>query len=527
MHPTGGRSPSGASTAAVTALGGVAAVAVWDLVQRKHALLRNYPVIGHARYALEAIRPEIQQYFIERDYDGRPFDRDTRSMIYQRAKGLGSEKAFGTERDISQAGYEHLLHSVAPVERMSEPPRVRLGGPDCAQPFATAILNVSSMSFGALSANAVRAMNLGAATGHFTQETGEGGLTKYHLEHGADIIWEIGSGYFGCRTHHGHFDPDQFADKAATPEVKGILVKLSQGAKPGIGGVLPGPKVTEEIAAARGVPQGEDCISPAAHSAFSTPVELMEFVARLRHLSSGKPIGLKFCVGSPTEVLSMCKAMLETGISPDWITVDGAEGGTGAAPLEYEDHVGTPLTEGLVIVQNALVGAGLRDRMALGASGKVTGGSDIIRRAAAGADFTNAARAMMMATGCIQSLECNKNTCPVGVATQNPRRQRALVVSDKGPRVAAYQKATVESATKILASMGLRSFDELGPQHVIRRIDPSRVMSYEDLYDWLEDGELVNGTAHEVWARHWSRADASSFSVSTARHRHHSRPATS
>ncbi|ANS78133.1 Ferredoxin-dependent glutamate synthase [Serinicoccus hydrothermalis] len=522
-----GRALGRAGTALAATGAAVAALAARDLLQRKHSILRNYPVIGHARYALEAIRPEIQQYFIERNYDGRPFDRDTRTMIYQRAKGLTSEEAFGTERDIMQAGYDHLLHTANPLEPMSDPPRVRLGGPDCTRPYDIALLNVSSMSFGALSGNAIMAMNYGARHGGFAQETGEGGLSKYHLAHGADIIWEFGSGYFGCRTEDGGFDADTFAEKAAKPEVKGILIKLSQGAKPGIGGVLPGSKVTAEIASARDVPEREDCVSPAAHSAFSTPIELMQFVRRLRELSDGKPIGFKMCVGDRVEVLAMCKAMIQTGITPDWITVDGAEGGTGAAPLEFVDHVGTPLTEGLVVVHNALVGTGLRDKVRIGCAGKISGGNDIVRRIALGADFCNSARAMMMATGCIQAQTCNTNTCPVGVATQDPRRARAVVVSDKGPRVQRYQEATVKSAMRLLASMGLKSFSDLGPQHVVRRIDPARSMTYEELFTWLEEGELLEGSEDEIWARDFERADPEHFRSPTHRPHRHSGAGTS
>jgi glutamate synthase domain-containing protein 2 len=339
----------------------IAAVGIYDLVQRKHSVLRNYPVLGHMRFLLEALRPEMQQYFVERNFDGRPFDRDVRSLIYERAKGTAAESAFGTERDIDQVGYEYLVHSATPADPPDEPFRVRIGGPDCARPYDMALLNVSAMSFGALSANALRALNNGARKGRFAHDTGEGGLTPYHLG-GADVVWEIGSGYFGARTKDGAFDPDQFADKAAHDLVKCISIKLSQGAKPGIGGVLPAAKVSEEIAGYRGVPVGQKCVSPAAHSAFHTPRELIMFVARLRELAGRKPVGFKLCVGSRVDVLATCKAMLAEGVTPDFIIVDGAEGGTAAAPLEYEDNVGLPLTDGLMIVHNALVGTGLRDR---------------------------------------------------------------------------------------------------------------------------------------------------------------------
>ena len=343
-------------------VGVVAAVGIYDLVQRKHSVLRNYPILGHMRFLLEALRPEIQQYFIERNFDGRPFDRDVRSLIYERAKGTAAELAFGTERDIDEVGYEYLVHSARPVEPPDEPFRVRVGGPDCTRPYDMALMNVSAMSFGALSANAIRALNNGARKGRFAHDTGEGGLTPYHLG-GADVVWEIGSGYFGTRTKDGAFDPDQFADKAAHDLVKCVSIKLSQGAKPGIGGVLPAAKVSKEIARYRGVPVGEKCVSPAAHSAFHTPRELIMFVARLRELAGGKPVGFKLCVGSRIDVLAVCKAMLAEGVTPDFVIVDGAEGGTAAAPLEYEDNVGLPLTDGLMIVHNALVGTGLRDRI--------------------------------------------------------------------------------------------------------------------------------------------------------------------
>ena len=376
------------------------AVALYDVLQRTHAVLRNYPVVGHLRYLLELVRPELQQYFIERNFDGRPYDRDTRSIIYQRAKGIEGVKAFGTERNVNEVGYEYLVHATAPVPLPPEPPRVRIGGPHCTQPYDMALLNVSAMSFGALSANALRALNVGASAGGFAHDTGEGGLSRHHL-YGGDLVWELGSGYFGARTPDGGFDPARFADKAAHAAVKCVSLKLSQGAKPGIGGVLPAAKVTAEIAAVRGVPQGRDCVSPAAHSAFHTPRELVAFVARMRELAGGKPVGIKLCVGRRTDVIAICKAMLDEGTGPDFVVVDGKEGGTGAAPLEYSDHVGTPLTEGLMAMHNALVGVGLRDQVKIGAAGKVAVGSDIVKRLIQGADYTNAARAMMMATGCI------------------------------------------------------------------------------------------------------------------------------
>ncbi|WP_169253058.1 FMN-binding glutamate synthase family protein [Brevibacterium sp. 'Marine'] len=492
---------------AVLAIVGVAA---YDLLQRKHSILRNYPVVGHLRFLLETLRPELQQYFIERNWDGRPFDRDIRSLVYERAKGIHGELAFGTERDVNAVGYEFLIHSTAPVAVPDQTPRVQVGGPDCAKPYSMALLNVSAMSFGSLSPNAVRALNRGAGLGGFAHDTGEGGISDYHLENGGDLVWEIGSGYFGARADSGDFDPAQFADQSSRDQVKCVSLKLSQGAKPGIGGVLPAAKVNAEIARTRGVPQGEKCVSPAAHSVFSTPVELIEFIARMRELSGGKPAGFKLCVGSRTDVLAICKAMLEVGTAPDFIIVDGSEGGTGAAPLEYEDHVGTPLTDGLLTVHNALVGTGLRDRIRIGASGKVAAGNDIVKRLIQGADYTNSARAMMMAVGCIQAQICHTGQCPVGVTTQDPKRQRALHVGDKSERVRNYQEATVQQAVEIMASMGVSDPIELSPQQLHRNIGRNEHLSYAELYDWLEPGELL-AQPPESWSRDWAAADSGTF----------------
>jgi glutamate synthase domain-containing protein 2 len=491
-------------------------LAIHDLVQRRHSVLRNYPIAGHLRFLLEALRPELQQYFIERNYDGRPYDRDTRTVIYERAKGIHGEQAFGTERDVAEPGYEWLLHTNAPLDPPDEPPRVRIGGPDCTQPYEMALLNVSAMSFGALSANAIRALNGGARLGGFAHDTGEGGLTDYHLENGGDLIWEIGSGYFGTRTTDGRFDSDTFREKSAHPQVKCVSLKLSQGAKPGIGGVLPGAKVTAEIAKARGVPKGEKCVSPAHHSAFSTPRELVRFIATMRELAGGKPTGFKLCVGARHELLAICKAMIDERTTPDFIVVDGSEGGTGAAPQEYEDHVGTPLTEGLMMVHNALVGTGLRDRIRIGASGKVATGSDIVKRIAQGADYTNAARAMMMAVGCIQAQRCHTNTCPVGVTTQDARRARALNVPDKTQRVHRFQQATVAQAQQIIGSMGLHDPSQVRPWMLVRRVDETATRSYDELFEWLEPGELLT-SPRRSWAADWRRADPDSFKARSIR----------
>ena len=497
---------------------GLAALASWDLLQKKHTILRRYPVIGHARYLLEDIRPELQQYFIERDWDGRPYDRNTRSIVYERAKGIHGEKPFGTERDVNEVGYEYLVHSIAPLDPPDTPARVTVGGPDCSQPYSMALLNVSAMSFGSLSANAIRALNTGAAMGGFAHDTGEGGLSQYHLENGGDIVWELGTGYFGARTKDGGFDADSFRDKAAHDSVKCVSLKLSQGAKPGIGGVLPAAKVTREIADVRQVPQGEKCVSPPSHKVFSTPTELVEFIARMRELSGGKPAGFKLCVGSRLDVLAICKAILEVGTAPDFIIVDGSEGGTGAAPLEFEDHVGMPLTHGLMTVHNALVGAGLRDRIRVGASGKVAQGSDVVKRMIQGADYTNAARAMMMAAGCIQAQRCHTDKCPSGVATQNPRRARALDVENKSERVRRYQEGTVDEAMRIMAAMGVGAPDQLSPSHLRRNVTTTETRSYAEIYEWLAPGQLLEDPP-EAWAADWELASADRFAPHAAPHR--------
>jgi glutamate synthase domain-containing protein 2 len=496
---------------AAVPVGLLTGLGAWDLVQTRHAILRSYPILGHARFLMEFIRPEIQQYFVESNTEGTPFDRETRDMVYERAKGIKGDEPFGTERNVNALGYEFLRHSLRAKFAPDIAPRVRLGGPDCTAPYDIALLNVSAMSFGALSSNAILALNGGAARGGFAHDTGEGGISPYHLEPGGDLIWEIGSGYFGCRNAEGNFDAAAFAQKAQLPAVKAVSIKLSQGAKPGLGGVLPGAKVSAEIAATRGVPQGRTVVSPPAHSAFASPTEFMAFIATLRRLSGGKPVGFKLCVGARTEFLSICKGMLSTGITPDFVIVDGSEGGTGAAPQEFEDHVGMPLTEGLMLVHNALVGVGLRDRIRIGASGKVASGVDIVSRIIQGADFTLSARAMMFAVGCIQALKCNTNHCPTGVTTQDPARTRALYVPDKTERVVNFQRATVASAAQIVASMGLDSFAELDPSMLNRRIEGQRNRTYAELYEWLMPGELLEEPVPESWRSDWIEASADEF----------------
>jgi glutamate synthase domain-containing protein 2 len=484
---------------------------IYDLLQTKHNLLRNFPVVGHLRWMFEGIRPEIRQYFIESDVNGAPFNRDQRSIVYERAKNLHAEQPFGTELDVYAPGYEFFAHSLGPKPQAEEPFMVPVGGADCKRPYNMALLNVSAMSFGALSANAIMALNKGAKLGGFAHDTGEGGLTEYHLRYGGDLIWEIGSGYFGCRTLDGKFDPEMFRDKANLDPVKCINIKLSQGAKPGLGGVMPGKKVTPEIARIRGVPVGVKCVSPPYHSAFSNPREFLEFLARLRALADGRPTGFKLCIGQPSEFLGICKAMRELEIYPDFIIVDGGEGGTGAAPLEFEDHVGMPLTDGLVFVHNALVGCGLRDRIRIGCSGKIVSGFEIARRIALGADYCNAARGMMFALGCVQAQACQTNRCPTGVTTQNPWRTRALVVPDKAERVNQFQRNTIRGFNEMLASLGLDHPGQLSPDLLYRRLTAHSIKSYAEIFDHLQPGELIAGTDKPVYQRAWDAADAGRF----------------
>ena len=492
--------------------GGVSGVGIYDLVQSRHAICRNYPILAHLRFLFEEIRPEIRQYLLEADNEAVPFSRTQRSLVYQRAKNVEDKKPFGTGMDFYLAGYEWINHSMVPVKIADADFRVTIGGKHCEQPYSSSLLNISAMSFGALSANAIRALNKGARLGGFAHDTGEGSISSYHREHGGDLIWEIGSGYFGCRTSEGRFDPQRFAAQASNPQVKMVEVKLSQGAKPGHGGMLPGAKVTPEIAKARGVPVGMDCISPARHTAFSTPIELLEFIARLRELSGGKPAGFKFSLGHPWEYFAVCKAMLETDLIPDFIVVDGGEGGTGAAPLEFSDHIGTPLQEALLLVHNTLVGLRLRDKIRIGASGKVISAFDIARLLAMGADWCNAARAFMFSLGCIQSQTCHTGHCPTGVATQDPLRQRALVVTEKGERVANFHRNTMHALAELTGAAGLSHPAELEPRHIVRRLSGHEIRLVANLYKFLKPGELLDSEVGQaVYQVYWPMASSRSF----------------
>ena len=486
-------------------------IAIYDLCQKKHTILRNFPVLGHIRYFLEFFRPEIQQYFVADDRSERPFDREKRTLIYERAKNARDTVPFGTTRDVDSVGYEWILHSLVPKHVSEVTSHIQVGGPQCTKPYLASRLNISAMSHGALSPNAIRALNAGAKIGNFAHNTGEGGLSEYHLESGGDIIFQIGTGYFGCRNDKGEFDETEYTKEATRESVKMIELKLSQGAKPSHGGILPAAKLTEEIARIRKVPMGQDVLSPPAHTAFSTPDGLLKFIARLRELSGGKPTGFKLCVGQQQEFMAVCKAMLSTGILPDFITVDGAEGGTGAAPLEYVNHVGMPLDGGLVFVHNCLVGIGVRDKIRLIASGKIVTGFDMVSKMALGADMCNSARGMMMALGCIQSLQCHANTCPTGVATQDERLMRGLVPQEKKVRVANFHRNTVHAFLELVGAMGLNNPSDIKPSMLKRRIDPQTVKGFDDIYAFLAPGDLLNNTAAPYYTKYWKLASAEVF----------------
>ena len=501
----------------VLLLSALVIVGISDLQQTHHAILRNYPVIGHLRFLLEFIRPELRQYFIESDNEAVPFSRSQRSLVYARSKGDSDKRPFGTQLDVRELGYEWLTHSISPSVIDSHDFRVSVGGPQCKHPYDISLFNVSAMSFGALSANAIMALNLGAKKGGFAHDTGEGSISRYHREHGGDLIWEIGSGYFGCRNADGTFSAERFVQNALSPQVKMIEIKLSQGAKPGHGGVLPGPKVTPEIAEARGVPVGVDCVSPAAHSSFSNPVELLQFVQKLRELCEGKPVGFKLCIGHPWEWFGIAKAMQTTGIYPDFIVVDGSEGGTGAAPVEFTDHMGMPMLEGLRLVHNTLVGLKLRKQIRLGASGKIISGFDVMRTLALGADWCNSARGFMFALGCIQAQTCHTGNCPTGVTTQDPKRQIALVVPSKADRVRNFHRQTLESVQEMLQASGLSSPAELRLHHIMRRVSEHEVQNLSDLIFSVQGGALLEPQALEgLFAKYWHASSPDSFQLNTS-----------
>ncbi|MEM6888432.1 MAG: FMN-binding glutamate synthase family protein [Pseudomonadota bacterium] len=489
-------------------------VGLHDLHQSDHSILRNYPVVGHMRFLFEGIRPEIRQYLIESDQDEEPFSRDDRSLVYQRAKGQEDKRPFGTRARVYDAGYAWVTHSVTPCEIENHDFRVTIGGPGCKQPYDASLYNISAMSFGSLSAQAIEALNTGARLGGFAHDTGEGSVSRYHKAGGGDLIYQVASGYFGCRSADGRFDPEKFRVTASLDQIKMIELKLSQGAKPGHGGMLPASKISPEIAEARGIPMGKDCVSPARHSAFSTPLEMMEFLRQLHELSDGKPVGFKLCIGHRREFMCMVKAMLESKFTPDFIVVDGAEGGTGAAPVEFSNHIGMPLVEGLHFVHNTLRGAGVRDRIRIGAAGKLVSSFDIARSLALGADWCNSARGFMFSIGCIQAQACHTNHCPVGVATQDTLRSRALDVPSKAERVARFHKNTMKALAEMTGAAGLSHPGEFIPAHLMIRLGDKTMAEASTAFPYLPDGFLFDNQADVgvEYRKRWARASASSFS---------------
>ena len=485
-------------------------IGIFDYVQTKHALLRNFPILGHFRYILEFLRPELRQYIVASDSEEKPFDRETRNIVYRRAKNSLDTQPFGTQLDPKAVGYTWMTHSITPIASDNVRQRLSIGNQQCRQPYVASMLNISAMSFGALSPNAITALNLGAKIGNFAHNTGEGGISDYHLQ-GGDLVFQIGTGYFGCRNEEGKFDPIEFRKEASRQEVKMIELKLSQGAKPGHGGILPAAKLTPEIARVRKVKMGQDVLSPIAHSAFHNPLTLLEFIQQLRELSNGKPVGFKICIGQHAQFLSICKAMLSTGIIPDFITIDGGEGGTGAAPLEFSNYVGEPLDDALVFVHNALVGVGLRQELKLISSGKIVTGFDMIYHLALGADCFNSARAMMLSLGCVQSLQCNLNTCPTGVATQNPRLQRGLVIDEKKHRVADFHKNTMHSFCELVGAMGIDDPALISADLILRRVENNIVLPLNKIYDFIPEGSLLSQHIPQHFQRDWEKASVDHF----------------
>jgi glutamate synthase domain-containing protein 2 len=487
-------------------------VGYYDIYYSKHTLNRLYPVVAYLRYFLESYRVEIQQYFIANDIEERPFNREQRSLVYQRSKGVRDTIAFGTQHNLLEENYLSLWHSLHPKTVNDDVKRVRIGGPDCSQPYDASYLNISAMSFGSLSANAIEALNLGAKKADCYHNTGEGSASPYHLKHGGDIVWQIGTGLFGCRDKNGLFNPNSFTAMATKAQIKMIEIKLSQGAKPGHGGVLPAAKITQEIADIRNIATDKDCISPAVNPECTSPKALLNFIVQLRQLSGGKPIGFKLCIGNPVEFLNLCKAMLETGITPDFITVDGAEGGTGAAPVEFSNRLGMVCLESVYFVHNALVGTGLKDRIKIIASGKTASSFDLLAKIAAGADLVNAARTMMMSIGCIQSRHCNTNLCPTGIATQDPARSRAINVSEKSDRVKNFHHNTLDSFFELVGSMGLDDPAKLAPQMLKRRSPYGQLISGGNLVPPLKaESLLTKGAVDGAWAQWWQQAQSDDF----------------
>lgn len=490
-------------------------IGLHDIIQKSRTVLRNFPVIGHLRFLFESIRPEIYQYFVESDTSGRPFSRDIRAVVYQRAKRQLATRPFGTLLNVYQTGYEWVNHSIKPLPHKEKDLRVTIGGDLCLKKYSASIFNISAMSYGSLSAQAVLALNGGAKLGGFAHNTGEGAISDHHLKKNGDLIWQIGTAYFGCRDKEGKFSEEEFAKKSSIDQVKMIELKLSQGAKPGHGGILPAIKNTSEIAKIRGVKVGTKVLSPGYHTVFSNPIELCSFIRKLRELSGGKPIGFKLCIGKRREFIALCKAMIETDITPDFITIDGAEGGTGAAPLEFANRFGCPLGEALVFAYNTLVGFNLKKKVKLISSGRIITAFDIVKRIAMGSDLCSSARGMMFSLGCIQALQCNRNICPTGITTHRSDLAQGLVVGDKEQRVFNYHKHTIDGVNEILSSMGLDSQDELKPWHIMKRVASNKIQHYGELMDYLEEGALLKEKIPESWERSFYAASAKTFSFSS------------
>ncbi len=486
-------------------------VGLYDLFQRQHTLLRNFPLLGRVRWLAEMLRPFFRAYIVESETEGRPFNHEQRAMVYRRAKNVSSVEPFGSHLDIEAPPYEWLAHSITAKHPENSDPRILVGAPGTSKPYSASVLNISAMSFGSLGARAIEALNRGAAKGGFFHDSGEGGISRYHKAGGGDLVWELGSGYFGCRAKDGRFDPVQFEDTAKLDQVKMIEIKLSQGAKPGHGGVLPGAKVTPEIAEARGIPIGQTCFSPPHHTAFDTPKGLLDYVDQLRDLSGGKPVGIKLCIGNHWEFLAICKAMVETGQRLDFVIIDGAEGGTGAAPAEFLDQVGTPLRQGLVFARNALVGCGLKDDVRLAASGKQLSAFNMAASMALGADWINSARGFMFALGCVQSLKCHKNTCPTGIATSDPGRQRGLVIPDKAERIYHFHKNTVAALMEVVGAAGCTHPSELAPHHIIHRVTEDEALPAHLAYELLARDALLDAPEKTGLADAWQMAQSASF----------------
>lgn len=494
---------------------GLTILGYYDMVQKRHTVMRIYPIFGRLRYLFEELRPKMYQYFIESDIDGRPFHRVDRSTVYQRAKDVRDTIPFGTQYDLYAEGYEWMCHSMAPkhFEDLDHDPRIMVGNKDCKHPYSASILNISAMSFGALSGVAVEALNWGAKLGNFAHNTGEGGISKYHLKYKGDLIWQIGTGYFGCRDKDGNFDPEQFKEKANWETVKMIELKISQGAKPGHGGILPASKNSEEIAKIRSIMPHTKVSSPPYHSAFDTPMGMVKFIKKLRDLSGGKPVGFKLCIGHKSEFIAICQAMIELDTYPDFIAVDGGEGGTGAAPPEFSNYVGAPLIDGLDFVHNILIGLGIRKHIKIIASGKISSAFHLARAVALGADMCYQARASMLAIGCIQALLCNTNRCPTGITTQDPKLTIGLVPEDKKTRVVNYHKKTIDNFVELLGAAGLEVPQDITRSHIYRRVTLNEMITYEELFPSIRPGSMLEGEIPEKYKLDFEFADMNKWGI--------------